>query len=85
MLIVISTPGSNSLRCRGNQFAVMLEPPSAENSVNAENWSEIVLVITVYSITDDCGGLTEHHCWDATPASGCGMVITVCAALSRGN
>lgn len=83
--IVINTPGSNSLCCRGNQFTVMLEPPSTGNSVDAENFSEIILMITIHSITGDGDGLAEHHCWDATTASGCAMVIAACAALSRCN
>lgn len=59
----------------------MHEPPSIDNSADVEICSEIVLVTTVHSITDDCGALTGHHCWDATAGSGCGMVTTACAVL----
>lgn len=59
----------------------MLEPPSIENSADAENCSDIILATTMYSMTDNCDALIGHRCWDATAGSGCGMVTTACAAL----
>lgn len=59
----------------------MLEPPSLENSADPENCSEVILVRTVHSTTDDFGAFIGHHCWDATAESGCSMVTAACAAL----
>lgn len=60
----------------------MLVPPSIENSADAENCSEIILVTTMHSITEDCDALTGHPCWNATTGSDCSMVTTACVALS---
>lgn len=81
VLIIINRPEFTACAAGVTRFAAMLEPPSIENSADAENCSEILLVTTMHSITDDCGALIGHHFWDATAGSGCGMVATACAAL----
>lgn len=59
----------------------MLEPPSTENSADAESCSEIILVRMVHSNTDDCDALVGHQRWDTSAGGGCGVVATACAAL----